>query len=58
MIQKFYQQNFENDEDKKLQEQLDEILNYIKLKEFLMDKNYQSFHLKIAPNTYYSWSLL
>ena len=38
-------------------ENLDELLNFIKLKHYLLDRNYRSFHLKIAPNTYYTWEL-
>lgn len=38
-------------------ENLDELLNFIKLKHYLLDQGYRSFHLKIAPNTYYTWEL-
>ena len=38
-------------------EQLDELLNFIKLKHYLLSNGYASFHLKIAPNTYYTWEL-
>ena len=38
-------------------ENLDELLNFIKLKHYLLNQGFLSFHLKIAPNTYYSWEL-
>lgn len=36
---------------------MDEILNFLKLKEFLMINQYYSFHIKIANSTYYNWTL-
>lgn len=46
-----------NDYEDNLKEKLDEILNLLKLKEYLMSQKYFSFHLKIADNTYYNWTL-
>ena len=55
----FFSENLENPKALKnpKKEKIDEILNFIKLKEHLLQKNYKSFHLKIAPNTYYTWTL-
>ena len=38
-------------------ERLDELLNLVKLKHHLLARGYASFHIKIAPNTYYAWQL-
>ncbi len=56
-INKFFNSKTDSQTDQKLQEQLDEIMNFLKLKEHLIDRGYQSFHIKIADNTYYNWTL-
>ena len=48
--------NPQNPENVK-KEKLDEILNILKLKQHLLSQKYTSFHIKLAPNTYYTWTL-
>ncbi len=56
-INTFFNSKSSDETESKKKEKLDELLNYIKLKEHLLQNNYKSFHLKIAPNTYYTWTL-
>lgn len=41
----------------KAREKLDELINFVQLKHHLLARGYVSFHIKIADNTYYQWSL-
>lgn len=46
-----------NDYESKMKEKMDEIFNLLKLKEYLMTNKYLGFHIKIADNSYYNWTL-
>ena len=56
-INKFYFSESINPYEANLKEKFDEILNLLKLKEYLMNRNFFSFNLKVADSSYYNWTL-
>lgn len=57
LVKDAYQSNDDKQLSVRVKETLDELLNFAKLKHHLYEQGLRSFHIKIAPNTYYTWEL-